>query len=54
MQNGKVVAYDSRQLKEHEKNYPTHNLEIAAMIFTLKIYTTSTEFGVKYILIIRA
>ncbi|WMV45866.1 hypothetical protein MTR67_039251 [Solanum verrucosum] len=30
MQNGKVIAYASRQLKVHEKNYPTHNLELAA------------------------
>ena len=37
MQEGKVVAYGSRQLKIHEKNYPTHNLELAAVIFALKI-----------------
>ena len=37
MQEGKVVAYDSRQLKTHEGNYPTHNLELAAVIFALKI-----------------
>ncbi|KAL5560330.1 hypothetical protein UlMin_036541 [Ulmus minor] len=30
MQNGKVIAYASRQLKIHEKNYPTHDLELAA------------------------
>ncbi|XP_060967115.1 uncharacterized protein LOC133035345 [Cannabis sativa] len=30
MQNGKVVAYASRQLKPHEKNYPTHDLELVA------------------------
>jgi hypothetical protein len=30
MQEGKVVAYSSRQLKVHEKNYPTHDLELAA------------------------
>ncbi|WMV33340.1 hypothetical protein MTR67_026725 [Solanum verrucosum] len=29
MQNGKVIAYASRQLKIHEKNYPTHDLELA-------------------------
>ena len=33
MQHGKVVAYASRQLKVHEKNYPTHDLELAAMVF---------------------
>ncbi|KAI3734189.1 hypothetical protein L6452_13653 [Arctium lappa] len=31
MQEGKVIAYASRQLKEHEKNYPTHDLELAAV-----------------------
>ncbi|XP_075092289.1 uncharacterized protein LOC142172543 [Nicotiana tabacum] len=30
MQNGRVIAYDSRQLKRHEQNYPTHDLEMAA------------------------
>ena len=34
----KVVAYASRQLKVHERNYPTHNLELAAMVFALKIW----------------
>ncbi|KAI3729489.1 hypothetical protein L6452_18149 [Arctium lappa] len=38
MQEGKVIAYASRQLKEHEKNYPTHDLELAAVVFTLKIW----------------
>ena len=38
MQNGRVVAYASRQLKKHEQNYPTHDLEMAAVIFTLKIW----------------
>ena len=37
MQNGRVVAYASRQLKKHEQNYPTHDLEMAAVIFALKI-----------------
>ncbi|WMV49229.1 hypothetical protein MTR67_042614 [Solanum verrucosum] len=36
MQNGKVIAYASRQLKVHEKNYPTHDLELVAVIFALK------------------
>ncbi|KAA3484922.1 reverse transcriptase [Gossypium australe] len=31
MQEGKVIAYSSRQLKSHEKNYPTHDLELAAI-----------------------
>jgi len=38
MQNGKVIAYASRQLKVHEKNYPTHDLELAAVIFALKLW----------------
>ena len=36
MQSGKVVAYGSRQLKTREKNYPTHDLELAAIAFALK------------------
>lgn len=38
MQHGKVIAYASRQLKNHEQNYPTHDLELAAMVFALKIW----------------
>ena len=38
MQHGRVVSYASRQLKEHEKNYPVHDLELAAIIFALKIW----------------
>ncbi|KAA0054781.1 ty3-gypsy retrotransposon protein [Cucumis melo var. makuwa] len=37
MQQGKVVAYASRQLKSHEQNYRTHDLELAAVVFALKI-----------------
>ena len=37
MQEGKVIAYASKQLKPHEKNYSTHNLELAA-VFALKIW----------------
>ena len=33
-----MVAYDSRQLKPHEKNYPTHDLELTAIVFALKIW----------------
>jgi hypothetical protein len=36
MQERKVVAYLSRQLKIHEKNYPTHDLELAAVVHALK------------------
>ena len=38
MQEGEVVVYASRQLKPHEKNYPTHDLELAAIVFALKIW----------------
>ncbi|KAA0053303.1 ty3-gypsy retrotransposon protein [Cucumis melo var. makuwa] len=38
MQQGKVVVYASRQLKSHEQNYPTHDLELAAVVFALKIW----------------
>ncbi|KAG8503456.1 hypothetical protein CXB51_001429 [Gossypium anomalum] len=38
MQEGKVVAYAWRQLKPHERNYPTHDLELAAVVFALKIW----------------
>jgi len=38
MQERKVVAYASRQLKVHEKNYPTHDLELATVVFALKIW----------------
>ena len=38
MQHGKFVAYASRQLKSYERNYPTHDLELAVVIFALKIW----------------
>jgi len=38
MQDRRVVAYSSRQLRTHEKNYPTHDLELAAIVFALKIW----------------
>ncbi len=37
IQEGKVVTYASRQLRPHEQNCPTHDLELAVIIFTLKI-----------------
>jgi hypothetical protein len=38
MQEGRVVAYASRQLIKHELNYPTHDLELAAMVHAFKIW----------------
>ncbi|XP_070004939.1 uncharacterized protein [Nicotiana sylvestris] len=38
MQNSRVIAFASRQLKKYEKNYPTHDLEMAAVVFALKIW----------------
>ena len=38
MQQSKVVAYASRQLKSHEENYATHDLELAAVVFALKLW----------------
>ena len=38
MQSGRVVAYGSRQLKNHEHNYPTHDMELAAVVFALEIW----------------
>ena len=38
MHHRRVIAYAFRQLKPHEKNYPTHDLELAVVIFALKIW----------------
>ena len=38
MHHGRVIAYASRQLKDYEKNYLTHDLELAAMVFSLKMW----------------
>jgi hypothetical protein len=38
LQGDNVIAYASRQLKTHEENYPTHDLELAAIIFALKVW----------------
>jgi hypothetical protein len=38
MQEGQVVSYASRQLRKHEENYPTHDLELAAVVHALKIW----------------
>ena len=49
MHFGRVVAYGSRRLKNHEQNYPTHDIELAAIVFALKIwrnYLYGEEFEV--------
>jgi len=38
MQGGRVIAYASRQLNKHEVNYPTHDLELAAVVHALKLW----------------
>ena len=38
MQDGHVISYESRKLKEHEQNYATHDLELAAIIHALKMW----------------
>jgi hypothetical protein len=38
MQDGRMVAYASRQLRKHEVNYPTHDLELAVVVHALKIW----------------
>ena len=43
MQDGKVMAYASRQLKPHEQNYSTHDLKLVAVVFTLKIWRQNVE-----------
>ena len=37
MQNGKVIVYASQQLKDYEMNYPMYDLELAMVVFVLKI-----------------
>ena len=37
MQDNHVICYESRKLKEHKKNYATHDLELAAIVHALKI-----------------
>jgi hypothetical protein len=38
MQDGQVVSYASRQLRKHEENYPTHDLELVVVVHALKIW----------------
>ena len=49
MQPGKVVAYGYQQLKNHEWSYPMHDMELAAIVFSLKIwhhYLSDKQFEV--------
>ena len=41
MQNGKVIAYASRQVKDYERNYSTHDMEFATVVFAFKIWRHS-------------
>lgn len=38
IQMSQVISYASRQLKTHERNYPTHDLEFSAVVFVLKVW----------------
>jgi hypothetical protein len=38
MQEGQVIAYASRQLRRHDEHYPTHDLELAAVVHALKMW----------------
>ena len=38
MQSGRIIAYGSIQLKNHVQNYPTHEMELATIVFALKIW----------------
>jgi hypothetical protein len=38
IQEGRVISYSSRQLRRHEENYPTHNLELAAVVMALRTW----------------
>ena len=54
MQDGRVVAYASCQLRPHEINYPTHDLELAVVVFALKIWRHYMVLALKFLAIIRA
>ncbi|GJU81926.1 putative reverse transcriptase domain-containing protein [Tanacetum coccineum] len=54
MQNEKVIAYASRQLKIHKKNYTTYDMELGAVVFTLKLWrhylyvTSDYDYDIHY------
>jgi hypothetical protein len=56
MQEGRVIAYASRQLRRHEEHYPTHDLELAAVVHALKIWRHYLlgKISVTFIQIIKA
>src|ERR1700678_2399072 len=50
MQDGRVIAYISRKLRRHEENYATHDLELLAIVYALKVwrhYLIGRKFGLK-------
>lgn len=51
MQDGRVISYASRQLKVHEKDYPIHDLELAAIVHALKIWRhpETDQIGHQYV-----
>ena len=59
MQDNHVICYDSRKLKEHEKNYATHDLELATIVHALKMWKNylmgqkfelrTDHYGLKYL-----
>jgi hypothetical protein len=48
MQEGRVIAYTSRQLRKHEVNYPTRDLELAVVVHALKVWRHYL-LGVQYL-----
>ena len=50
MQDGRVIAYISRKLRRHEENYVTHDLELLAIVYSLKVwrhYLVGRKFEVR-------
>ncbi|GKD03482.1 retrotransposon protein, putative, ty3-gypsy subclass [Tanacetum coccineum] len=47
MQREKVIAYASRQLKVHEKNYTTHDLELGSVVFALQHILDQKELNIR-------
>jgi hypothetical protein len=49
MQESRVISYSSRQLKHHEEHYPTHDLELAAVVMALRMWHHYLYGNVVYI-----